>query len=307
MAYHFIGALLGALMSRIIRKSWYTLTEAADYLTQNSKGSAKVTASDVLQFAIDGELTLSIRITQDSTSRLPFASLARCSAYSALSKSERELEKKHIENNKSHPLLGLIFDRKAFRTEYIDIMDLYADVWDIALAGAGGRFFAMLWGNSKLPGAPGPDSFDSAISKLPYRFGDDLVLINVDREIAFSVPIQAMPEGSYLGVRFSELSQLLTGDSANTERQEYPPAMVTLNGESNVKRLQRTVAALALGLAAKPGTYSKAGKPNVSQLAKLATEHLRDGQSDRTPPGFSDTTVRNTITAALEACPELKG
>jgi len=77
--------------------------------------------------------------------------------------------------------------------------------------------------------------------------------------------------------------------------------------EAEIKRLQRTVAALALGLAAKPGTYNKAGKPNVSQLAKLATEHLRDGQNDRTPHGFSESTVRQTITAALNACPELKG
>jgi hypothetical protein len=77
--------------------------------------------------------------------------------------------------------------------------------------------------------------------------------------------------------------------------------------ETEIKRLQRTVAALALGLAAKPGTYNKAGKPNVSQLAKLATEHLRDGQNDRTPHGFSESTVRQTITAALNACPELKG
>ncbi|WP_018403838.1 hypothetical protein [Marinobacter gelidimuriae] len=76
---------------------------------------------------------------------------------------------------------------------------------------------------------------------------------------------------------------------------------------AELRSTQRALAALALGLAAKPGTYNKAGKPNVLQLAKLATEHLRDGQSDRTPHGFSETTVRNTITAALKACPELKG
>lgn len=95
--------------------------------------------------------------------------------------------------------------------------------------------------------------------------------------------------------------------TADEDSKECPPAITTLDDETELKRLQRTVAALALGLAAKPGTYNKAGKPNVSQLAKLATEHLRDGQSDRTPHGFSETTVRNTITAALKACPELKG
>ena len=106
------------------------------------------------------------------------------------------------------------------------------------------------------------------------------------------------------GSKHREKVEVLDTD---TERQEYPPATATPDDEAELKRLQRTVAALALGLAAKPGAYNKAGKPNVLQIAKLATEHLRDGQSDRTPHGFSETTVRSTITAALKACPELKG
>lgn len=95
--------------------------------------------------------------------------------------------------------------------------------------------------------------------------------------------------------------------TADENSKECTPEITALDDETEVKRLQRTVAALALGLAAKPGIYNKADKPNVSQLAKLATEHLRDGQNDRTPHGFSETTVRNTISAALKACPELKG
>jgi len=91
------------------------------------------------------------------------------------------------------------------------------------------------------------------------------------------------------------------------ELKQSEPAQSANQTSTEIKRLQRTVAALALGLAVNHNTYGRVGKPNVSQLAKVATEHLRDGQSDRTPPGFSDTTVRNTITAALNACPELKG
>jgi hypothetical protein len=91
------------------------------------------------------------------------------------------------------------------------------------------------------------------------------------------------------------------------EIEGLEPAQPANQTSTEIKRLQRTVAALALGLAAKPGTYNKAGKPNVSQLAKLATEHLRDATSDRTPHGFSETTVRQTIAAALKACPELRG
>jgi hypothetical protein len=80
------------------------------------------------------------------------------------------------------------------------------------------------------------------------------------------------------------------------------------DNETELNRLQRTVAALALGLMKKHGnTYNRNGEPNASQLAKVATDHLRGATSDRTPHGFSDTTVRQTITAALKACPELKG
>lgn len=98
-----------------------------------------------------------------------------------------------------------------------------------------------------------------------------------------------------------EQSEEVKTSDVDTERQDCSPA-----NETEIKRIQRTVAALALGLAAKSGTYNKAGKPNVSQLAKLATEHLRDEKNDRTPHGFGPSTVRSVITDALKACPELK-
>jgi hypothetical protein len=84
----------------------------------------------------------------------------------------------------------------------------------------------------------------------------------------------------------------VVSDQTNTEATE-------------LRRTQRTLAALAIGLAEKHPGYKHGSKPNALQLAKLATEHLRDGESDRTPHGFSETTARQTITEALKACPEL--
>jgi hypothetical protein len=96
--------------------------------------------------------------------------------------------------------------------------------------------------------------------------------------------------------------------SATQAPDDSQTAAATPEDEPEIKRLQRTVAALALGLMKKHGnTYCHQGEPNASQLAKLATEHLRDATSDRTPPGYSETTVRQTIAAALKACPEAKG
>lgn len=46
-------------MKSFIRKSWYTLTEAAEYLSHSTEG-APVTVSDILQLATEGRLFLSI-------------------------------------------------------------------------------------------------------------------------------------------------------------------------------------------------------------------------------------------------------
>ncbi|MGO1233129.1 MAG: hypothetical protein ACTMHG_05350 [Marinobacter sp.] len=75
--------------------------------------------------------------------------------------------------------------------------------------------------------------------------------------------------------------------------------------DSELNRCRRTLAALAIGLAGKYPTYKNGNKPNSSQLAKLATDHLRDETSDRTPHGFGETTARLTIAEALKACPDL--
>lgn len=49
-------------MNRFIRKSWYTLTESAEYLTQNTQGEARVTVSDLLQLASEGEVIITLRL-----------------------------------------------------------------------------------------------------------------------------------------------------------------------------------------------------------------------------------------------------
>lgn len=92
--------------------------------------------------------------------------------------------------------------------------------------------------------------------------------------------------------------------------QEHAPASAESTApvpeqDSELKRTQRALAALVLGLADKYPVYRSGEKPNAKQLARLATEHLRDATSDRTPHGFSETTVRQVISAALKACPEL--
>lgn len=112
-------------------------------------------------------------------------------------------------------------------------------------------------------------------------------------------PSEALPDREPIVIRRDELQRF--ADSLN-EPENVPPAD---EADTELKRTQRTLAALAIGLASKYPAYKNGKKPNASQLAKLATEHLRDVTSDRTPHGFSETTARLTIAEALKSCPDL--
>lgn len=136
-------------------------------------------------------------------------------------------------------------------------------------------------------------------------FGDGY---NESRPSSNYNPVYCLSDKFFLGIAQAELQRFANSfDEIGSDNAHQDALPADTDDETETKRLNRTVAALALGLMKKHGTYNRNGEPNASQLAKLATEHLRDAASDRTPHGFSETTVRNTITAALNACPELKG
>ncbi|KPQ26586.1 MAG: hypothetical protein HLUCCX14_17730 [Marinobacter excellens HL-55] len=48
-------------MKPLIRKSWYTLPEAADYLTEGTKGRRPVSVANLLQMAEEGTVTLTLQ------------------------------------------------------------------------------------------------------------------------------------------------------------------------------------------------------------------------------------------------------
>ena len=151
------------------------------------------------------------------------------------------------------------------------------------------------------PFRPDPAQYDS-INIYPeiLGIGRDPVF-NLFDLVCWTEDLERLVKRGRIQKRPTKPPQTVTTDSTSQAAPILP-----VDDETEIKRLQRTVAALALGLAAKGGTYGKAGKPNVSQLERLATEHLRDGQDDRAPPGFGPSTVRKAITDALNACPELK-
>lgn len=130
--------------------------------------------------------------------------------------------------------------------------------------------------------------------------GDHSTLLDSELEAGETVLFMEPKEFCVQDIRVRRAPSILMYEA---EFSTPPP---NTEDEGQLQRTQRTLAALALGLAEKFPAYRKGEGPNYSQLANLATDHLRDPQSDRTPHGFSATTVRQTIAEALKACPDLK-
>jgi len=140
---------------------------------------------------------------------------------------------------------------------------------------------------------------DLLFSLFKDEAGEISWCVDDGREYTFSEPVR-ITKGDLLVTRaelarFEQTHSLPSTKSVDLVQVE----------DSELKRTQRALAALVLGLADKYPAYRSGEKPNATQLARLATEHLRDAASDRTPHGFSETIVRQAISAALKACPEI--
>lgn len=146
--------------------------------------------------------------------------------------------------------------------------------------------------------------FDLDLLFSLYTQGEGLLsrFLEDGREYTLTPPQKVTADD--LLVTRSELLEFESTHSMGPD-SEQPEDTVQSQTDSELSRCRRTLAALAIGLADKYPTYKNGKKPNASQLAKLATDHLRDETSDRTPHGFSETTARLTIAEALKACPEL--
>jgi len=259
--------------------------------------------SDVLQLAVNEQIALSIKVTGVSDYSVPFGHLI---PHGVLSDGER-MDALNREVEISGLTSPTIINSEKFHVAYQGNVMLDVGLWDLEFQSAK-RILNKLWGDSKT-------LIDSDIDRLnPWTFkslyygpyDDKIVIFDMDLNVIISVPPERIPEGTYLVVKQSELSRLLTDDSTNTEHHKCPPAITTLDDETEIKRLQRTVAALALGLADKYPVYRYGEKPNISKLVSLAIDHLRSEQGDQVPNGFGKSTMENTIKAALESCPELK-
>jgi hypothetical protein len=216
-------------------------------------------------------------------------------------------------------------------------------IWDLSMLGMERELVTELAGsfqNNKLTfaGSKGLDNNKPVILKHPKE-NDLLVGLFSDEEwsslnsefdeidttenpevetglflIGFSVrKVQQFPAGSFLVIRTENLqkfvSQIIENPQVDNQEatvnsnQDAPP--IAADTESEIKRLQRAVAGLALGLMNKYPAYRNGDKPNISKLTDLATDHLRSEHDDRPKRGFGKSTINDTLKAALESYRDL--
>ncbi|PSF12359.1 hypothetical protein C7H09_03890 [Marinobacter fuscus] len=309
-------------MKPLIRKSWYTLTETADYLARSTEGGP-ITVSDILQLAMEGTITLSVKVAETQGSIWPVGEVY---PFRHLTQNEKEAMSKALKKDNALGAIppALYFEDEVYGTVEHRYEPLAVGLWDFYLDEPAKELITRIWGYSKKEDAPNMERFRLPKGGAAWTKAF-ITLVDDTRLTVYRIPARHIFNGNYLAVKRSELSKLLVEPSNTTsrtpqqpktsraaneqqdpDRQHYPPQTGAegITETAELRRTQRTLAALAIGLADKHGTYSHGNKPNIKALAEIATGHLRDANG-RTPHGFSDRTARDAITAALKACPDL--
>lgn len=333
------------------RKNWLTLEDSAKYLSLLT--NEEVVTTDLLQMALQGDLTLSINLVNSYPAqigpKIPVreARLYRTPLLSDLVKGKPieeiqgdeklifvdALTTAMLKNYHASPdateeaaiLISQVATRAAgdskahaavhfkgdLMPDYSGVLEFDRDtihgitgIWDLPMVGSESlniqdRFYGDIDGPGidwvKLSGVILKHPSTNRWANLVEQFKDGHDEITPQDYC----PCADLPDREPIVIRLEELQRF--ADSLN-EPEATPPAGET---DTELKRTQRTLAALAIGLAGKYPAYKNGRKPNAAQLARVATDHLRDATSDRTPHGFSETTARLTIAEALKACPDL--
>lgn len=287
-------------MTTFIRKTWYTLTEAVDFLNHNTEGNMAVRVSDLYQLAANAELTLTVRLFSN----------ARASSGRIVSRPEddRPLPQNAIRLTGSDNR-----QNQYFLPEQDQIVLEKGDYWNLTLFAGGSELIEHSWRASfretsrdfdkLLPAPLNLDEPDEKVRGLKVPEPIFLTPFPSD-ETDWGIRIKAweLPSDAMVGLTVESLNSLL-GDEQTVRRTKAPN--ISKEEETHLSRAQRTLAALALALMKKNQLYQKGDKPNYSQIANLATEHLRDPVNDRGPYGLGTTTVKNAIKDALASYPEL--
>lgn len=219
-------------MKPLIRKSWYTLTEAADYLTEGTKGRRPVSVANLLQMAEEGAVTLTLQTFADT----PVETGELVAYFSdTLTNTAPELAPAGARVE--------FYDDEKYRDYKLRVCPLNANGppflnWqpgDRAILESGqstlsymvtNRALFRFWWRLSLKA----DTFDpsqliaAAKSDEPQLMARWIYFVETheEREYFFRTPLAALPNDALLGITAEQLEALLPGNAAEHAGEPVP-------------------------------------------------------------------------------------
>ncbi|MDO3721784.1 hypothetical protein QVZ43_08595 [Marinobacter sp. chi1] len=308
-------------------KRWLTLEDAASHLSLIFDES--VTCRDLIQLACEEQLTLSL-IIPDATQVVPYRETPNAHNEYVPSSDPREDPAALIALLRLHTRLEWAFAvnrEKLFEPEFEHLTQA-SGLWSLPMIEHTANPSLL---GQQLKSLLSTDAPSRNETDLDPRLGPIVLQHSETQEYYalvhqteifedtdttdwepkdYVLPQQRLPRDSSIVVSQPHLRQLIDSLTDNnlslSSTQPINQDLSQAGAEPELRRTQRALAALAIGLAERHPTYRHGTKPNALQLARIATEHLRDETSDRTPHGFSETIVRQAISDSLKACPEFQ-
>ncbi|MHA7809381.1 MAG: hypothetical protein ACX933_06215 [Marinobacter adhaerens] len=192
-------------MVKLRQKEWLTIPDAVRYLTDIVQGPA-ITEADIIQYALDKELTICVRINVWTENCFPYGELhlEESSVDEFYLKPETVLQTRHFS-----------YKNQRYFTVYDDETNLIPGIYDIANDPDSIEIISELWvGLTEGVMDKAGQAFSNPPSLMngagqAVRFCKYLNLIDVKHNLSVRIPDYRIPQNSYFVVRKSEIDALL--------------------------------------------------------------------------------------------------
>lgn len=197
---------------KLKQKEWLTLREAAEFVSHIAEGPS-VKPSDIIQYAIEDELILSLRTVVEASDSVYSATLI---AAEELSESEREAyeDRNRKAYREEQMVMFTLIDGKVFFGDDLEFHRLMPSIYDINTAGLPNDFLTRTWDRvrrNQLEDESLLEPDEPNLVELEDRtvkFGPFIELLGAKRSIVTSLPTYLIPPGSLLMVRSDRLHGL---------------------------------------------------------------------------------------------------
>lgn len=209
---------------KLKQKEWLTLREAAEFLSHLAEGPS-VKPSDIIQYAIEDELILSLRTIVRTSEPVYSASLIAADELSF-----KEIEAFKERNRKAYKeeqmVMSTLIDGKVYFGDDLEFGDLVPSIQDINTAGLPSDFLTRTWDRVRRNQAEDESLLEPDKPNLveledrTVKFGPFIELLGGKRSIITSLPTYLIPPGSLLMVRSDRLHGLFEDEPSNVVKAD---------------------------------------------------------------------------------------